>query len=234
MPIGSVGAQLYPGDIAARYRNTARGLGRPMEKRADKTDPNSNRVRASQHPIAASFGAAVLYRASTTGIGFPTPFYLATAPSPLAADRCSMVEGRMPPNAAPPASVLPSSFTRPLRRPGTGPFTPPDHMAPRGAVPLWTRSTTLARLRFLAKAKTPTAGGSARVRGRRAPDRASASCSRRRGSRRCFGHVGRVREDRCRRALGHGGSRPQPTGLDERNGDAGGVRRRRVRTVAWP
>ena len=49
-----------------------------------------------------------------------------------------MVEGRLPPNAAPPASVLPSSFTRPLRRPGTGPFTPPDHMAPRGAVPSWT------------------------------------------------------------------------------------------------
>ena len=51
-----------------------------------------------------------------------------------------MVEGRLPPNAAPPASVLPSSFTRPLRRPGTGPFTPPGHMAPRGAVPSWTRT----------------------------------------------------------------------------------------------
>ena len=44
------------------------------------------------------------------------------------------VEGRLPPNAAPPASVLPSSFTRPLRRPGAGPLTPPGHMAPRGAV----------------------------------------------------------------------------------------------------
>lgn len=41
----------------------------------------------------------------------------------------------MPPNAAPPASVLPSSFTRPLRRPGARSLTPPSHMAPRGAVP---------------------------------------------------------------------------------------------------
>ena len=74
MPVGSVGAQLYPGDIAARYRNTARGLGRPMEKRADKTDPNSNRVRASQHPIAASFGAAVLYRGFNHWYRFPYAF----------------------------------------------------------------------------------------------------------------------------------------------------------------
>ena len=74
MPVGRVGAQLYPGDIAARYRNTARGLGRPMEKRADKTDPNSNRVRASQHPIAASFGAAVLYRGFNHWYRFPYAF----------------------------------------------------------------------------------------------------------------------------------------------------------------
>ena len=46
-----------------------------------------------------------------TGIGFPTPFCLATAPGPLAADRCSIVRGRSPPNTAHPASVLPLGFT---------------------------------------------------------------------------------------------------------------------------
>jgi hypothetical protein len=62
MPVGRVGAQLYPGGIAAGYRNTARGLDRPIEKRSAETIPNSNRDRAPQQPIAASFGAAVLYR----------------------------------------------------------------------------------------------------------------------------------------------------------------------------
>jgi hypothetical protein len=44
----------------------------------------------------------------------------------------------LPPNAAPPASVLPSRFTRPLRRPGVGSRTPPGCMAPRGAGSRWT------------------------------------------------------------------------------------------------
>jgi hypothetical protein len=61
-PVGRVGDQLYPGGIAARYRNTARGLDRPIEKRSAETIPTNNRDRAPQQPIAASFGAAVLYR----------------------------------------------------------------------------------------------------------------------------------------------------------------------------
>jgi len=61
-PVGRVGAQLYPGDIAARYRNTPRGLDRPISNRSVKTIPMNNRDRASQQPIAASFGAAVQYR----------------------------------------------------------------------------------------------------------------------------------------------------------------------------
>jgi hypothetical protein len=61
-PVGRVGAQLYPGDIAARYRNTPRGLAHPSKKRVGKTVPSEQRDRASQQPIAASFGAAVLYR----------------------------------------------------------------------------------------------------------------------------------------------------------------------------
>ncbi|MFI5091358.1 MAG: hypothetical protein ACHP7P_15050 [Terriglobales bacterium] len=61
-PVGKVGAQLYPGGIATRYRNTARGLDHPNKKRSAETIPSNNRDRAPQQPIAASFGAAVLYR----------------------------------------------------------------------------------------------------------------------------------------------------------------------------
>ena len=61
-PVGRVGDQLYPGGIATRYRNTARGLDRPNRNRSAETIPSNNRDRAPQQPIAASFGAAVLYR----------------------------------------------------------------------------------------------------------------------------------------------------------------------------
>jgi hypothetical protein len=143
-PVGRVGAQLYPGDIAALHRNTVRGLARPSENRTDKTALTENEDRASRQPIAASFGPVTSLEASTTGIGFPTPFCLASGPGPLAADRSYIVEGRLSPNAAPPASVLPSSFSRPLRRSGMGPHTPPGHMAPRGAIPLPSKSSTPA------------------------------------------------------------------------------------------
>jgi hypothetical protein len=36
-PVGRVGAQLYPCGIATRYRNTPRGLARPIFYRADET-----------------------------------------------------------------------------------------------------------------------------------------------------------------------------------------------------
>ena len=61
-PVGRVGAQLYPGGIAARYRNTARGLDHPNKKRSAETIPSNNRDRAPRQPIAPSFGAAVPYR----------------------------------------------------------------------------------------------------------------------------------------------------------------------------
>ena len=47
-------------------------------------------------PRSGECGAAVLYGASDTGLS-PTPFRLATAPDPLAADRCSIVRGCAPP-----------------------------------------------------------------------------------------------------------------------------------------
>ena len=74
MPVGRVGAQLYPGDIAARYRNTPRGLARPISKRADETVLSKHEDRASQQPIAASFGAAVLYRGFNHWYRFPYAF----------------------------------------------------------------------------------------------------------------------------------------------------------------
>jgi hypothetical protein len=61
-PVGRVGAQLYPGGIATRYRNTARGLIRPISKRTDETVPHNNQDRAPQQPTAASFRAGLKYR----------------------------------------------------------------------------------------------------------------------------------------------------------------------------
>ena len=79
--------------------------------------------------------------ASTTGIGFPTPFCLASAPGARAADRRSIVRGA--PTLHRTSGIgLPLSFARPSRRPGARPLTPPGHMAPRGALlVLWSWRT---------------------------------------------------------------------------------------------
>jgi hypothetical protein len=137
-PVGRVGAQLYPGGIAAVYRNTPHGLARPIGKRADETIPNDKRDRAPQQPIAASFGAAVLYRGFNHWYRFPYAFLPCYRTRPAGGGPLLDCRGRLPPNAAPPASVLPSSFFRPSRRPGARSRTPPGCMAPRGAVPLRT------------------------------------------------------------------------------------------------
>jgi hypothetical protein len=73
-PVGRVGAQLYPGGLAARHRNTPRGLARPISKRADQTVPSSHRDRAPQQPIAASFGAGHRYRGFHHWYRFPYAF----------------------------------------------------------------------------------------------------------------------------------------------------------------
>ena len=58
-PVGRIGAQLYPGGIAARYRNIARDLDRPNNKRSTKTGPEQKPgPEHPKQPIAASFGAA--------------------------------------------------------------------------------------------------------------------------------------------------------------------------------
>ena len=109
-PVGRVGAQLYPGGIAAGYRNTAHGLDRPINKRAAETIPINNRDRAPQQPIAASFGAAVLYRGFTHWfVSYASLPGYRTQPAgggPLL-DR----QGLLPPSAAPPASGCPSAST---------------------------------------------------------------------------------------------------------------------------
>ena len=107
-PVGRVGAQLYPGGIAARYRNTARGLVRPISNRADETVPNDNRDRAPQQPIAASFGAAVQYRGFKhwfVSYAFLPCYRTRPAGGRPLLDR----QGLLPPSASPQASGCPSA-----------------------------------------------------------------------------------------------------------------------------
>ena len=120
--------------------------GRPRRSRTETG------IEHPQQPIAANSGLLSCIGASDTGSS-PTPFCLASGPSPLAADRSYVVEGRLLTNAAPPTSVPPSGFTRPLRRPGAGSLTPPGHMAPRGAVLVRTTRSGLATAPFNSKQK---------------------------------------------------------------------------------
>jgi hypothetical protein len=63
MPVGRVGAQLYPGGVIARYRNTARDLDRPNNNRPVETGPEQKPgPEYPKQPIAASFGAARVSR----------------------------------------------------------------------------------------------------------------------------------------------------------------------------
>jgi hypothetical protein len=107
-PVGRVGAQLYPGGIAARYRNTARGLVRPISNRTNETVPHDNRDRAPQQPIAASFGAAVLYRGLKhwfVSYAFLPCYRTRPAGGGPLLDR----QGLLPPSASPQASGCPSA-----------------------------------------------------------------------------------------------------------------------------
>jgi hypothetical protein len=107
-PVGRVGAQLYPGGIAARYRNTARGLVRPISNRTNETVPNDNRDRAPQQPIAASFGAAVQYRGFKhwfVSYAFLPCYRTRPAGGRPLLDR----QGLLPPSASPQASGCPSA-----------------------------------------------------------------------------------------------------------------------------
>ncbi len=143
MPVGRVGAQPYPGGIATRYRNTARGLDRPNRKRSAETIPNSNRDRAPHTAHSRQFrgcscvsGLLTLIRLLDLSALLPHParWRRTVARSSGAAPVLRRTSGIR----------LPLSFTRPLRRPGARSLTPPGHMAPRGAV-LVSRTTGTAR-----------------------------------------------------------------------------------------
>ena len=133
MPVGRVGAQLYPGGIATRYRNTARGLDRPNRKRSAETIPNSNRDRAPYTAHSRQF------RGCSCVSGLLTLIRLlrlsALLPHPARWRRTAARSSGAAPALCRTSGIrLPLSFTRPLRRPGARSLTPPGHMAPRGAV----------------------------------------------------------------------------------------------------
>jgi hypothetical protein len=97
-----------PGGIAAGYRNTARGLDRPIRKRSAETIPINNRDRAPQQPIAASFGAAVLYRGFNHWFVSYT-FLPGYRTRPAGGGPLLDCQGPLPPSTAPPASGCPSA-----------------------------------------------------------------------------------------------------------------------------
>ena len=118
-PVGRVGAQLYPGGIVARYRNTARDLNGPTNNQAAKTVPSNNEDRAPQQPITASFGAGALYR------GFKHWFVsYAFLPCyrtrPAGGKTVARSSGAAPALHLTSGIRLPLSFSRPLRRPEVG------------------------------------------------------------------------------------------------------------------
>ena len=131
-PVGRVGAQLYPGGLAARYRNTARDLDRPSEYRTGETVLNRYQDRATSTAHSRQFpgccqvsGLLTLVRLLRLSalLPHPTRWRRAVARSSGAAPALHHTSGL----------GLPLSFTRPLRRSEVGPFIPPGHMAPRGA-----------------------------------------------------------------------------------------------------
>ena len=120
---------------SSRATATRRATSTARSETDGQDDPQHNRGPSTPTAHSRQFpGCCPSLGASNTGSS-PTPFCFATAPDPLAADRCSIVKGcsRPPPHLW---LRLPLSFTRPSRRPGAGSLTPPGHMAPRGALPL--------------------------------------------------------------------------------------------------
>jgi len=122
-PVGRVGAQLYPGGIVARYRNTARDLNGPTNNRAAKTVPSNNEDRAPQQPIAASFGAGALSR------GFKHWFvsyaFLPRYRTRPAGGRPLLdCQGLLPPSTSPQVSDCPSASPGRYGGRRRAPFTP--------------------------------------------------------------------------------------------------------------
>ena len=118
-PVGRVGAQLYPGGIAARYRNTARDLDRPNRQTVGRDGPEqTTRTEHPKQPIAASFGAARRVSGLLSTGSSPTPFCLASTHPARWRRTVAPSSGAAPALRHTSGIRLPLSFTRPLRRPG--------------------------------------------------------------------------------------------------------------------
>ena len=132
-PVGRVGAQLYPGGIAARYRNTARDLDRPNSQPIGRDGPEQQPGPSTPTAHSRQFRGCSAYRGFQhwfVSYAFLPCYRTRPAGGGPLLDR----QGLLPPSDLTSGIGLPLSFTRPLRRPGAGSLTPPGHMAPRGAV----------------------------------------------------------------------------------------------------
>ena len=108
-PVSRVGAQLYPGGIAARTA-TRRTAPPPEQQRTARTVPSNNEDRAPRQPITASFGAAALSRGFKhwfVSYAFLPRYRTRPAGGRPLLDR----QGLLPPSASPQASDCPSAPT---------------------------------------------------------------------------------------------------------------------------
>ena len=107
MPVGRVGAQLHPGGIAARYRNTARGLDRPNRNGRPRRSPTTKRTEHpdSPHPPVSGLlmisGLLALVRLLHLSASLPHPARWRRAVARLS--------GLLPPSTTPLASGCPSA-----------------------------------------------------------------------------------------------------------------------------
>ena len=107
MPVGRVGAQLYPGGIAARYRNTPRGLARPISNRADGPERKPGPSAPTAH--SRQFRGCCPVSGLPPLIRSPYAFLPCYRTRPAGGGPLLDRQGLLPPSAAPPASGCPSA-----------------------------------------------------------------------------------------------------------------------------
>ena len=91
---------------------------------------------AAGRPTSARFEPARRFRGSTTGSLHVAPSCLACRTRPVWQSRTvPSLSGLLPPSLAPPRSGCPQLQPGCCDSPAVGPFTPPGHIAPRGARP---------------------------------------------------------------------------------------------------
>jgi hypothetical protein len=110
----------------------------------ERRAPSDKEHRAPRQPIAASFGAGDESRGFNHWFGFPVPFCLACPPGPLAATRRYVVEAA-PTRTSPPREPGCLQLQPAIAATGGGPRCPPGLMAPRGAQPSSSSTTSSVR-----------------------------------------------------------------------------------------